>query len=146
MLSSITAIQVQDEHHLISASDTDGIIKIWDLRKSYDNHYKTDPKAKYIIPAPSEFYHGYTSLILNSTKTHLYASCIDNHIYCFDLASYGEKSLTSFTGFECGKNKRSRYFIRMSLSHDDKYLACGSTGMSNIIYLKTSKKLVKSEY
>ena len=94
-------MQIQDEDHLITSSDTGGIIKIWDIRsiRSYDR--KTyDPEPQYSIPPPgkSGFYYGYNSLVLNSSKTHLYASCKDNRIYCFDLASYNEKALTSFSG------------------------------------------------
>ena len=123
--SSVTAIQIQDESTLVSSSDSDGLLKIWDLRgKSYDR-FKNDPIAKFTIPSPGRkgFNYGYTSLALTSSKSHLYACSKDNHIYCFDLASYNEKPLRSFTGFENG----NKYFIKMSLSFDDKYLACGSS-------------------
>ena len=92
-------MQIQDENHIVTSSDTEGIIKIWDMRRSYDR-YKDDPQAKYLIqpPGKSGFYYGINSLVLNSSKTHLYASCKDNRIYCFDLASYNEKALTSFSG------------------------------------------------
>ncbi len=120
---SITAIQYQDENHLVSSSDTDGIIKVWDLRRSFDR-YKGNPQAQYSLPYPGKSaLHGYSSMVMNSTRTHLYAACKDHHIYTFDLATYNEKSLRSFSGFENG----CKFFIRMSLSCDDKYLACGSS-------------------
>ena len=36
LASSITAIQFQDERKIVSVSDNDGLLKVWDLRKSYD--------------------------------------------------------------------------------------------------------------
>ena len=120
---SVTAIQFQDQNHLISSSDTDGLIKVWDLRRSY-SFYKGPPQAKFVIPYPGKSnFQGYTSLALNSSKTHLYASCKDHHIYQFDLASYDEKAQRAFSGYDNG----SKFFIRMSLSHDDQFLACGSS-------------------
>jgi denticleless len=121
--SSVTAIQFQDEHRLVSSSDTDGLLKVWDFRRSYDR-YKGEPQAQHYIPYPGKSaLHGYTSLVLNSSMTHVYASCKDNQIYLFDLASYSDKPVTSYGGYENG----CKYFIRMSLSCDDKYLACGSS-------------------
>ncbi len=121
--SSVTAVQFQDEHTLVSASDTDGLIKVWDLRRSYDL-FKGNPIPKFTIPYPgNSSLHGYSSLVLNSAKTHVYASCKDNHIYLFDLASYSEKPLAAYSGYENG----CKFFIKMSLSCDDKYLACGSS-------------------
>lgn len=123
--SSVTAIQFQDSNHLVSSSDTDGLIKVWDLRRSYDR-YTGNPHAEHVLPYPGESnLKGYTSLVMNSSKTHLYASCKDHHIYLFNLATYEEKSVRSFRGYENGDN--SKFFIRMSLSFDDQYLACGSS-------------------
>lgn len=120
---SVTAVQFQDQQTLVSSSDTDGIIKIWDLRMSYDR-YSGDPQPKHKIPFPGKSsLRGYTSLLLNAARTNLYASCKDNHIYKFDLAGYNEKVLNAFSGYENG----SKFFIRMSLSCDDRYLASGSS-------------------
>ena len=41
------------------------------------------------------------------------------------MASYNEKAVRSFKGYENGGN--SKFFIRMSLSYDDNYLAFGSS-------------------
>ena len=99
------------ERFLVSVSDTDGLIKVWDLRRSYDR-FKMSPKSQYVIPYPGKSaLHGYTSLVFNSSKSHLYASCKDNHIYLFDLASYNEKSIRTFEGYQNG----CKFFIRMSL-------------------------------
>lgn len=111
--SSVTAIQFQDTNTLISSSDSDGIIKVWDLRKSYDR-YNSQPMAKYQFNYPGKSaLKGYTSLAINSSKTQLFASCKDHTIYKFDIAGYREKPTASYTGFE----NNSKYFCRISLSH-----------------------------
>ena len=111
--SSVTAIQFQDAHTLISSSDSDGIIKVWDLRKSYDR-YSSQPMAKYQLAYPGKSaLKGYSSLALNSAKTVLYASCKDHTIYKFDIAGYNEKPIATYNGFE----NNSKYFCRISLSH-----------------------------
>ena len=112
-------------HFIMSCFSFLLLTQVWDLRKSY-SLYKGDPQSKYVIPYPGKSaLNGYSSLVMNSTKTHLYASCKDNHIYQFDMASYNEKVARTFKGYENGS--KSKFFIRMSLSHDDKYLSCGSS-------------------
>jgi denticleless len=112
---SVTAIKFQDEHTLISSSDSDGIIKVWDMRKSYDR-YSRQPQPKYQFPyAGKSALKGYTALALNSTKTQLFASCKDHAVYKFDAAGYSEKPLAAYTGFE----NNSKYFCRISLSHGE---------------------------
>ena len=128
--SSITAIQFQDERKLVSVSDNDGLVKVWDLRKSYDR-FKGTPQPMHVIAYPGKSNHrGYTSLAFNSSKSHIYASCRDNHIYCYDLASYSDHPLRSYGGY---KND-NKFYIRASLSYDDKYLACGSSDESAYIW------------
>jgi WD40 repeat protein len=110
--TSVTAIQFQDEHTLISSSDLDGIIKVWDLRKSYDRYSRyPNPKNQFSYPGKSAL-KGYSALILNHAKTQLFASCKDHTIYKFDVAAHEEKPLAAYTGFE----NNSKYFSRLSLS------------------------------
>ena len=47
--ASVTALEYIDDHHLVSCSDLDGEVKVWDLRMSYDR-YKGLPKCKHSIP------------------------------------------------------------------------------------------------
>jgi denticleless len=108
----VTAIQFQDPFTLISSSDSDGIIKVWDMRKSYDR-YSRQPQPKYQFAYPGKSaLKGYSALVLNSTKTQLFASCKDHTIYKFDVAGYSEKPVAMYTGFE----NNSKYFSRLSLS------------------------------
>ena len=49
--------------------------QIWDLRRSYDL-YSGIPKPKYSIPYAGNYaLNGYSSLLLDSSKTKLYAGC-----------------------------------------------------------------------
>ena len=110
--SSVTAIQFQDGQTLISSSDSDGILKVWDLRKSYDRYSRhPQPKHQFLYPGKSAL-KGYSALILNHSKTQLYASCKDHTIYKFDVAAYCEKPIAAYTGFE----NNSKYFSRLSIS------------------------------
>ena len=110
--SSVTAIQFQDGHTLISSSDSDGIIKVWDLRKSYDRYSRhPQPKHQFLYPGKSAL-KGYSALVLNHSKTQLFASCKDHTIYKFDVAANGDKPIAAYTGFE----NNSKYFSRLSIS------------------------------
>ena len=108
----MTAIQFQDPNTLISSSDLDGIIKVWDMRKSYDR-YSRQPQPKYQFTYPGKSaLKGYSALVLDPAKTQLFASCKDHTIYKFDVAAYSEKPIAMYTGFE----NNSKYFSRLSLS------------------------------
>ena len=113
----MTAIQFQDTNTLISSSDSDGIIKVWDMRKSYDR-YSGQPVPKYQFRYPGKSaLKGYSSLILNSAKSHLFACCKDHHIYKFDIAGHSDKPLATYFGLA----NNSKYFCRISLSHGEKH-------------------------
>ena len=113
----MTAIQFQDPYTLISSSDSDGIIKVWDMRNSYDR-YSRNPQPKYHFDYPGKSaLKGYSALVLNPTKTHLFASCKDHTVYKFDVASYADKPVAMYTGFE----NNSKYFSRLSLSPGNFY-------------------------
>lgn len=121
---SVTTMQFQDDNTLISASDLDGIIKIWDLRRSYDL-YSGRPKPKCVIPYAGQCtLNGYSGLLLDSSRTKLYASCKDHSIYLFDVGQCQNKSaLKTFVGHTNG----SKFFVRISLSEDNRYLVSGSS-------------------
>ena len=98
---------------MIGSAGTDGIIKVWDMRKSFDR-YSSQPMAKYQFPYPGKSaLRGYSSLAINSAKSVLFASCKDHAIYKFDTAGYNAKPIATYTGFE----NNSKYFCRISLSH-----------------------------
>uniref|UniRef100_A0A1A9V2T0 Uncharacterized protein n=1 Tax=Glossina austeni TaxID=7395 RepID=A0A1A9V2T0_GLOAU len=120
--SSVTGLVFQDTNTLISCGAGDGIIKVWDLRRNYTT-FKKEPLPKYSLPyAGTSTFKGYTNLIANAAGTHLYANCMDNTIYCYNICSYSPQPLARYKGLLNGT-----FYIKSCLSPDGKYLASGSS-------------------
>lgn len=127
--SSVTGLVFQDEHTLISCGAGDGIIKVWDLRRCY-SALKKEPIAKYNLPyAGSSTFKGFTSLVVNSSGSRLYASCMDNIIYCYDIGTFSKEPINTYTGAEI-----KSFYIKSCLSPDDKYLLSGSSNYKAYIW------------
>ncbi|XP_023723106.1 protein lethal(2)denticleless [Cryptotermes secundus] len=120
--NSITSLVFQDEDRLISCGAGDGLIKVWDLRKNY-SAYKREPLPCHTLP-----YHGrtsqngFTNLVLDPGKLKLYASCMDNVIYCYNVATYETTPIATFIG-----HQSSTFYVKSCLSPDGLYLASGSS-------------------
>ncbi|XP_065368682.1 protein lethal(2)denticleless [Calliphora vicina] len=120
--SSITGLAFQDENTLISCGAGDGIIKVWDLRRNYSS-YKKEPHPKHSLPyAGSSTFKGFTNLIVDDSGSRLFANCMDNTIYCYNLHSYSPKPLALYRGL-----LNSTFYIKSCLSPDGKYLLSGSS-------------------
>ncbi|KAH8372214.1 hypothetical protein KR093_010608 [Drosophila rubida] len=120
--SSITGLAFQDNDTLISCGAGDGIIKVWDLRRNY-SAYKKDPLPRQSLPyAGQSTFKGFTNLIVDASGTRLYANCMDNTIYCYNLVSYAPKPLACYKGL-----LNSTFYIKSCLSPDGKYLLSGSS-------------------
>ncbi|XP_013108631.2 protein lethal(2)denticleless isoform X1 [Stomoxys calcitrans] len=120
--SSITGLAFQDENTLISCGAGDGIIKVWDLRRNYST-YKKEPHPKHSLPyAGSSTFKGFTNLIVDDAGCRLYANCMDNTIYCYNLNSYSPKPLARYRGL-----LNSTFYIKSCLSPDGRYLLSGSS-------------------
>lgn len=121
--SSITGLVFQDDNTLVSCGAGDGIIKVWDLRRNYSS-YKREPLPKFSIPYPgTSTYKGYTSLLMdNDLRVRLYVNCMDNNIYCYNLATYSKEPIMRYTGL-----RNSTFYIKSSLSADGQYLLSGSS-------------------
>ena len=108
----VTVIRWFDQN-VISCSDLDGIIKVWDLRMSYDR-YTGVPKCKHSIPyAGSSSLKGYSSLVLDSTKSTAYVSCQDHTIYAFDIGRCD--SVRPIKTFHGGHTNGSRFYTKVSI-------------------------------
>lgn len=67
------------------------VIKVWDLRKNYTVH-KKDPLAKHMMNyTGSSARNGFSSLLVCPARITLYASCMDNIIYAYNISSYNPK-------------------------------------------------------
>ncbi|XP_067630739.1 protein lethal(2)denticleless [Eurosta solidaginis] len=120
--SSITGLAFQDTNTLISCGAGDGIIKVWDLRRNY-TAYKKEPHPKHSLPyAGTSTFKGFTNLLVDDSGSRLFANCMDNTIYSYNLNSYSPKPQARFKGL-----LNSTFYIKSCLSPDGKYLLSGSS-------------------
>nr|XP_002736642.1 PREDICTED: denticleless protein homolog [Saccoglossus kowalevskii] len=120
---SVTAVVFQDENTLISAGAMDGSIKMWDLRKNYKRMNK-EPMPKHVFPyaGSSARKRGFSNLLLNSTRSCVFASCTDDIIYQYDCAGLCTSPVARYTG-----HLNSTFYVKAALSSDDNYLLSGSS-------------------
>jgi len=128
----VTALAWVDSNTLASCGDNDGVVKVWDLRKNY-SLYKRDPLPKL------ELYHpgnsttmGYTSLSLSPCTNYLYAACMDDTVYKYDIVTGSQDAVARYTGASI-KN----FFIKMAVSPCGRYIVSGSS--DNWAYLWNTK-------
>ncbi|KAG4073230.1 hypothetical protein HA402_008576 [Bradysia odoriphaga] len=120
--NSITGLIFQDDDSLVSCGAGDGIIKVWDLRRHYGS-FKKEPLPKFSIPYPgTSTSKGYSNLLIDSSGLRLYVNCLDNNIYCYNLATYSPKPIMQYVGLV---NKS--FYIKSCLSPDGQYLLSGSS-------------------
>ncbi|XP_069810339.1 denticleless protein homolog [Dendropsophus ebraccatus] len=127
---SVTVVIFQDEHTIISAGAVDGVIKMWDLRKNYTAH-RQDPIPTRSLPYPGSSTRklGYSSLVLDSTGSSLFASCTDDNIYMFNVAGLRSDPVSVFSG-----HHNSTFYIKSSLSPDGQFLLSGSSDHNAYIW------------
>lgn len=127
---SVTAVLFQDDNTIITTGSTDRAIKVWDIRKTY-SVMKSDamPKHTFQYSGSSMRMHGFSSLLLDTSRTRLFASCIDNTIYQYDAAALSKDPVACFRG-----HKNSTFFIKTCLSPDEEYLLSGSSDNNAYIW------------
>jgi WD40 repeat protein len=124
-ISPIACVLFQNEHLIISAGATDNLIKVWDLRKTYTNRLSNpQPLISFKNDVTTK---GYSNLVLTNCNTRLFANCMNNSIYEFDLCSY--KCVNELQG-----HKNSSNFVKSCLSIDDNFLLTGSSDSNAFIY------------
>ncbi|CAH0561463.1 unnamed protein product [Brassicogethes aeneus] len=138
-VKSVTGLVFQNENTLISCGAGDGFIKVWDLRRTY-THSKNSPVPLYMLPyAGSTLKNGFSSLMIDRQGLKLYANCLDNSIYCYNIGSYSKKPVMTYTG-----HQNSSFYIKSSLTEDGKYLISGSSDEFAYIWnTKYGKPIVK---
>lgn len=136
--NSVTSIVFQDDNTLISCGSGDGNIKVWDLRKNYTIH-KGAPTPKYTLPhVGSTTRNGFSNLLIDQTGVRLYANCMDNNIYCYNIGTYNPVPVMTYTG-----HQNSTFYIKSCLSADGYYLVSGSSDQNAYIWnLNKSTPLV----
>ncbi|XP_007426933.1 denticleless protein homolog [Python bivittatus] len=134
---SVTVVILQDEHTLISAGAVDGVIKIWDLRKNY-TAYRQEPVPARVFSYPGNSTRklGYSSLILDSTGTNLFANCTDDNIYMFCMSGLKNTPVSVFSG-----HQNSSFYVKSSISPDNQFLISGSSDQHAYIWKVSEPQL-----
>lgn len=119
---SVTGLVFQDSNTLISCGAGDGCIKVWDVRKNYTVN-KRDPLPKYILRYPGKSTkNGFSSIILDKSGVKLYANCLDNNIYAYNILSYDQSPVMQYSG-----HQNNSFYIKSCVSYDGNYLISGSS-------------------
>ncbi|XP_064846816.1 denticleless protein homolog [Oncorhynchus masou masou] len=127
---SVTVVLFRDAHTLISSGAVDGIIKMWDLRKSYTAyHHDPIPLQVYPYPGSSTRKLGYSGLVLDSTGSNLFSNCIDDNIYMFNVSGLKTTPVAVFAG-----HLNSSFYVKSTVSPDDQFLASGSSDHHTYIW------------
>lgn len=120
--SSVTGLCWTDANTLATVGDTDGRVKLWDLRKHY-SLYRGDPLPRAELPHPgTSATQGFNTLTADPAATHVFVSCLDSSIYRYDVRNELAQPTATYTGAEI-KN----FFITHSVSPCGRYLASGSS-------------------
>ncbi|XP_008188066.2 protein lethal(2)denticleless isoform X1 [Acyrthosiphon pisum] len=130
----VSSVIFKTDQTVISCSSMDHDIKLWDLRKSYrqvKGNTEPLPLMKYFNEMKiSPLNNGYVDIITNPQSTLMYASCINNVIYCYSLDSTDTKPICQYSG-----HSHETGYSKISISHDGRYLFSGCMENIGIIWL-----------
>lgn len=127
--NSVTGLVFQNDMSLISCGAGDGAIKVWDLRKNYGVN-KREPLPKCVLPyTGTTTRNGFTNLLVDRSGIRLYANCMDNTIYCYNISTYQPQPIMMYTG-----HHNSSFYVKSSLSADGNYLLSGSSDQNAYIW------------
>ncbi|KAF5026540.1 hypothetical protein F66182_1400 [Fusarium sp. NRRL 66182] len=160
--ASVTAIHwlpAGREHLLLSASEAEAVVKLWDLRYINRRHQeKSIPLASTSLPSNHAWRsYGITSLALSSDAARMYAVCKDNTVYAYsmshlmlghapELKDHATKrrpidvqGLGPLYGFKHDSFAARTFFVKCSmrqkgLSHSSDLLAVGSSESSVVLF------------
>ncbi|XP_066931067.1 denticleless protein homolog [Clytia hemisphaerica] len=128
--ASVTSAIFLGSKTVISAGACDGVIKQWDLRKSYAN-IKGEPVPIHTVPFPGSGprVHGYSSLVANSSMSRIYAVCANDVVYEYSTTNNATVPMATY------KNHVVKsFYVKAALSPDDRFLLCGSTNGNAYIW------------
>lgn len=78
---------------------------------------------KYIIPYPGNTTrNGFSNLTVDQYGVKLYANCLDNTIYCYNIGTCNPEPVMRYVGHE-----NSTFYVKSTLSADGLYLLSGSS-------------------
>ncbi|XP_023152774.2 denticleless protein homolog isoform X1 [Amphiprion ocellaris] len=128
---SVTVVLFRDEQTLISSGAVDGVVKMWDLRKTYTAHHQ-DPAPLQTYPYPGSCMRmrlGYSGLVLDSSRSNVMCNCTDDSIYMFNVCGVKTSPVAVFSG-----HQNSSFYVKSTISPDDQFLASGSSDNHTYIW------------
>ena len=72
---------------------------------------------------------GFSSLVLNSSHSCVYASCTDNVIYTFNCVGVNQYPVACYMG-----HSAASFYVKIALSSDDTFLLSGSSDSNAYIW------------
>ncbi|XP_063900572.1 denticleless protein homolog [Zophobas morio] len=122
---SVTAVTfLKNTFYLASCGAGDGVIKLWDIRKSPFTPFCTFPYTG------SALNKGFTSLAVDSEGSQLLASCTDDVIYQYNTINISRKNVKKYTGHK----SEGSFYIKSAFSPDGNYIISGAADHSLYIW------------
>ncbi|GAA6001490.1 WD40 repeat domain-containing protein [Rhodotorula paludigena] len=134
---SVTAISYlqHQENLLASAGSSDGVVKVWDLRRSHSRRvnpatYETNEDA--LLSTATNRPHGISSMTVAPDGRKLYALSTDSHVYAYSATNLTHAS--PLTTFHHPEAQYASFYIRCAVSPDSRFLATGSNDGSIFVW------------
>lgn len=125
---SITGLQFISDYLLAASYAPSGDLALWDIRYSKSN----TPHSILSYGNTCSSNHSLTSFICNSSGSIIYGTSTDHHVYTYSTVSNNSSQiLQSLTtdAFSC-----KSFYVKSSISFDDRYLLTGSSLNGAIIW------------
>lgn len=171
---SVTALTFLDPsrpHHIATTSETDSIVKLWDIRAKHEYRYKTTPISCTAEPTSHERHRrfGITSMVASTDASKIYTLCRDHTVYAYSTshlilgsapemspnapAFKGEKhgakpGLGPLYGFRDPSMAVTTFYLKLALrratdTHSE-LLAIGSSDHCAVLFPTADRYLTKS--
>ncbi|XP_018011741.1 denticleless protein homolog [Hyalella azteca] len=128
--NAVSSLVFYEEHTLTSTGSTDGLIKMWDLRKSHCT-LRSVPVPVHTLSQPqTSSMRGFGWACAPSRSHYLYALAMDYKIYAYHLAMPSAEPVSCYTG--C---LNTTHYVRMAVSSCGRYLVSGGADGRALVWL-----------
>ncbi|GAO45893.1 WD40 repeat-like protein [Saitoella complicata NRRL Y-17804] len=129
--TSITSLAYLPNGNVVSASESNSCLKVWDVRRL---HPRT-PIITTPAPASQSRPYGITSMNMAPNGQMLYALSRDGALYRYDTSFMVRGPIDA--GWRCDGLAVRSYFVKSQISRDGNYVACGSSD-NNVVLFPTA--------